>query len=478
MTTGHLAVLAISAISGILIPRVLGIQAYGRYSSVLAVTAILQAVSTLGFPQVGVRFLAPLWRTDHSQALALGSTMWTIRLGLTPLLGAVGFFWLGATVASEQGLVILLALGLLCALRCAQQATRILFLPIGHVGKLTGFEFFHTLLRLPVVLGSFLAWGLSGTFAALPVLQAVIWGWTTLALRRVFPLSPRLFRWSALRPYLSFAAWSFVDAGSTMLHVQFSIYAVAVWSTARDAGLLAIAMQLYLLVRSLHTAVHRSLQPLLAEIEAAGEEARLRHWSELTMGCGVVATVTLTVFWAALGRPFLKLVFGSEFLPAHLVVTLLFGSLILFSAAQTCHALLYVRNQAKAGSLTSMAHSATGMVGLFLALAHSDSGQTAPRIAWVFLGAAALFFIASYIALGWRAGLWLPLYRSLLLALPAALVIPAAGFEAGWGLRLLALTAFLCLYALAAAGLGFLSRDGLAKIVEVFRRRQGARAEQ
>ena len=75
MMTGHLATVAVLTVSGILIPRVLGVESYGKYSAVLAVVAILQAVSTLGLPQVGVRFLSPLWPADQPQALALGSTI-------------------------------------------------------------------------------------------------------------------------------------------------------------------------------------------------------------------------------------------------------------------------------------------------------------------------------------------------------------------------------------------------------------------
>lgn len=472
MATGHLATVAVLTVSGILIPRVLGVQAYGRYSSVLAVVAALQAVSTLGLPQVSIRFLSPLWPTERSQALALGSTMWTLRLALTPVLGVVGFLWLGATVAGGQDRWILLALGLLCALRAAQEATRILFLPIGHVGKLTGFEFLYALLRLPVVLGTFLVGGLAGTFAALAMLQAAIWVATTTALRRVFPVHPRWFRWSALRPYLSFAAWSFVDAGSSMLFIHFTIYAVAVYSSVRDAGLVAVAMYLYLLVRGLYGAVHRALQALLSEMEAAGDSSRLRAWSERMMEYGVAVAVCLTGIWVALGPSFLGLLLGSEFLPAQPVVTILLVSLIPYFASLTCHGLLYVRNQARRGSLASLGHAVTGISGLFLVLGNGGDGPTASLIAWVFVVAAALFFVSTYVALGRRAGLWLPLRRSLLLALPVTLAIPAAGWESGLGLRCLALAAFLGVYALEAASLGLLSRRLLSKVVGALRRWQ------
>jgi len=283
MMTGHLATVAVLTVSGILIPRVLGVESYGKSSAVLAVVAILQAASTLGLPQVGVRFLSPLWPADQPQALALGSTIWTIHLALVPLLGVAGYFWLGATVAAEEGRWTLLALGTLCALRPAQEATRIFFLPLGHVGKLTLFELLHALARLPIVLATYLAWGLAGTFVVLPLLQAVVWGATTVTLRRVFPLRFALFRWSVLKPHLAFAGWAFVDTGSSMIHVQLSIYAVAAWSTNRAAGVTAVAIHLYLLVRNLYVAAHRSLRPLLAELEVADEARRLCGWSELMM---------------------------------------------------------------------------------------------------------------------------------------------------------------------------------------------------
>ncbi len=475
MMTGHLATVAVLTVSGLLIPRIMGVEAFGRYAAVLAVVGILQAVSRLGVQKVAVRFLPPLWQAqDRSQALALGSTIWTVRMTATPLAAVAGCLWLGATVAADQHLAVLLALGLLCALRPAQEATLNLFLATGHVGKLTGFELLRAALRLPAVVATFLVFGLPGVFLVLPLLQAGVWVWALAVLRRIFPLRPALSRWSVLRPYLSFGLSSFVNEILVVLQSELSIFAVAAWVTAREAGTLALAMHLYLLVRGLYMAAHRSLKPLLAEIEAEGRDARLLSWSELMMAFGVAGFCLVAVLWALLGRSALHLVFGEDFALVYLPATILLASLILLSAAMTCNELLYIRNRPWTGTANTAVHTAAILGGLVLVLG-SGSPSAALGIAWVYLAASALFFAGSYVSLARRGRLRLPLGRSLLLALPVALVVPAAGWEANLVPRLLAAAAFVGLYSLVVVRLGLLD-PGRELIASLRHRRQGSEA--
>lgn len=472
MMSGHVAMVVVLALSGILIPRALGAEAYGRYAAVLAVVAMLQGASTLGLQQVGVRFLSPLWRApDPSDALVLGSTIWTLRLALTPLIGLAGVFWLGGTIASQEQLGVRVALGLLCALRPAQEAALGLFLPVGHVGKLVGFELLQVLMRLPVVLVCYRAFGLAGVFVALAVLQGMIWVTTARVLRRVFPVRLVLFRLHVLKPYVSYGFSSWFMALCGILQTQFAIYAVADWVSTREAGHLAVGMNLYGLFRGAYMPAVRSLMPILAEMESAGETERLRRWCSLILRCGVAGASGAVVAWAAFGESFLRLIFGHEFTSVYPVVTVLLASLTFLAGALTCHALLFVQSRMAAASFTTALHTAATLGGLAFVLARGDATGAPMRIAWVHFVASALFFVGTYVSVVRREGLRLPLAASLALSLPALLAVPIASWQAGWSSRLLVLVALTGLYGLVTTRLGLLPVRELAEIVATLRRR-------
>jgi len=441
---------------------VLGAEAYGRYAAVLAVVAILQAGSELGLHQVEVRFLSPLWRSaDVSEAVALGSSIWVFRLTLSVVAGVAAFLWLGATPAAGQSLAIVAALAALAALRSAQEATCDLFLSIGHVGKLKGFELLQAAARLLAVPSLFLAFGLPGVFAALPVLQALIWALTLVTLLRLFPLRPASYRWPALRPYMRYSLFSFVGKLCTILQVQLGVYAVATWVAAREAGWLAVAMQLYVLMRGLYLAARRSLVPILAELEAAGEVERLRFWGGLALRYAAAATCLVTVAWSALGETAVKTLLGGGFIPVYPAATILFTAVIFFSCAATCNALLYIRNLPGTAALNTIAYTAVILAGLGGALLGDGATQ---RIAWVYAAASLVFFVTTYVSLGHRGGMWLPLRRTLLLVTPAVLAVPFSLWDAGPGVRVAVLTVFVTGYVVGAVRLGLLPRSEMVEI--------------
>jgi O-antigen/teichoic acid export membrane protein len=474
LTSGHLATVVALTLSGILIPRALGIEAYGRYAAVLAVVAILRALSTLGLQQVGVRFLSPLWRSgDSSEALVLGSTLWTVRLALAPLVGLLGGLWLSQSVASEEGLWVLVALGAFCALRSAQEATRGLFLPIGHVGKLAGFELFYVLARLPLVLLCFREFGLAGVFIALSIFQGVVWVATTISLLRIFPLDPRRFKASVLKPYLSYGLSSWITAACNVLQAQLGVFALAAWVAARDAAHLALAMQFYLLARGLYLPVQRALMPILSEIESAGETERLRRWGSFMLKGSIAVSCLMTIAWAMLGNDFLRILFGTSFVPAYPVAAVLFSSLVFLTAGLTCHALLFVRCRAGIASLATVFHTAAVLGGLALVLTDESTPDIALRVAWVYVAASALFFACTYTMLRWRAGLHLPLGASLLLALPVTIAVPVANWEAPWAMRLLALLVFMLGYGWLATHLKLLNGTEVTALLRQLQKRGG-----
>ena len=346
------------------------------------------------------------------------------------------------------------------------------FYPLGTFGKLAGFELLHVVIRLPVVLLSFHYFGLPGVFVSLCVLQTVLWGTTTWSLREIIPLAPRHSQASSLKPYFSYGVSSWLTAVCNILQAQFSVYAIAAWVAAREAALLALAMQFYLLARGLYLPVQRSLMPLLSELESAGESARLRSWGSLMLRLSVALSCLLAISWALLGKQLFPLLFGPDFAPAYRISVVLFCSLTFLGAGLTCHTLLFVRSRAGLASLATVVHTVTILGGLAFVLIGRDGGGVTMGTAWVYFGASVLFAISSYAALRWRAGVHLPMGASLLLLLPTALAIPAIGWEAPWLLRILAVLAFMLIYAGFAVALKLVTPGEIGKILDRLRNRE------
>ena len=161
------AVLVISAA----IPRALGVEDYGRYAAIMAVVSILQVVSAAGLPLVEARHVAPLWHSGRAaDATVLASTIWTSRLLLSSVAGALVAAWLAMSGNLLTRPALLLAVAVQALLRCAFEASRSLLVPLGHVGRYSLLDFLRASFTLLVVLAVFPRGGLGGVLAALPAM--------------------------------------------------------------------------------------------------------------------------------------------------------------------------------------------------------------------------------------------------------------------------------------------------------------------
>ncbi|MEE9608367.1 MAG: hypothetical protein V3U03_11570 [Myxococcota bacterium] len=469
MVGGRSLAYAIAGISAVVIPRLLGAEGYGRYAAVMAVLAILQTASTAGLPMVEIRYLAPAWQLgNRSAALALGSTIWTTRLLLSALGAAAAVAWLGFSPALGLGLGVCLLIGLLCLVRCAQEATRSLFIPTGHVGKAVALELLRAALTLPVVVFSFQALGLTGVFAALPVMHGLLLALALGALVSVVPIRPALFRWPSLRPHLAYAGFAFVGTLAAAVQTQFAVYAVAAWVATREAGFLGLTVQVYALSQGLFLAARRGLMPILAELEELGQTERLRQWGGTMMRYAAAASCVGVVGWALLGRSAIELLLTDAFAPVYPCVALILVAVMFYCAGASCNGLLYLRGLAGSASANNVIYAVATALGLLRVVA-GDGVDVAFRVSGVYAGASALFFACAYASLGVRGRIWLPAGHSLLLMAPAVLAWPAALWQAELGARAAAAAAFAASYGFAAVGLRLLPADELRDVLRALR---------
>ncbi len=470
MMTGQVATLVVVTVSGFVIPRILGPESYGEYAAVLAVLAVLMMASFLGLQPVAVRFLAPIWSGGRrGEAITLGSSIWTAHLVLAAGAGAAATLWLALSPALARSLRICFLLGGLCLLQTAYRATRGLLLPVGHVGTLAAFDFLRAVLALPAVVFSYQAFGLPGVFAALTALHAILLLASGAVLSRILPLRFGLFRWSSLRPYAGYGIANFIGMLAATVQARFSIYVVAIWVAGEQAGFLAIAIQFYNLTRELVLAARRSLMPILAELEESGQRERLRYWGGLIMRYGAAGSCVMAVGWSLVGRDVIAGILTEAFAPAFPCVNAILLGVVFFCCAASCIGLLNIRGRAGVAAVNTAIYAVVTGFGLVLTVP-GGSPDVALRVASVYVVAAAVYWGSSYFSLGLLGGLWLPLRRTLLLILPAALQWPASAWDGSLLGRLAALGTFLVVYGWLATRWGLLPASEIREIVRILRR--------
>lgn len=469
LTGGRFATQLVLLVTAVVVPRVLGVEAYGTYAAWMAVVALLASVSAFGLPMVEARFLPPLWRAeDREQALELGSTIWTARLGLALVAGLLATVVLALSPRLGVGTMALVLVGLMAVFTYANEATIGLLLPFERVGTLSLFLLLRAALALPVLLIAFRAGGLAGIFGGLAALHA---GLTLLGgkvLRGVARLSPLRFHWPALRPYVGFAAATFISYVAWRVQGQLPIYAVASSASREQAAYLALGLQGYTFSQLLYLTARRALTPVLGEMESRGESRRVRDWAALAMRYTAAVGTLAVLGWALVGDAVVRLAFTDAYAPVHAVVTRILICVLFYCCAEICNLVLFVQGRARWAATTMTVYAAVTLVGLYNVL-RSGNVEAAYRVAGVYAAAAVVYFALSYLVLAWAGSTWLSLRRTLLLALPAAAAL-LPSWEAPLAERALALAALVPAYVGTALLLGLLSVREMRDFVRLVRR--------
>ena len=470
MTSGRLATQVVMVVSAFLIPRVLGSESYGLFAAIMAVVSIVQTGSAFGLPTVEVRFLAPLWRrADRAAAETFAATLWTARVALAVVGSAAVMLWILLSPQLGVDTALCGMLGVFALLRFALEATKSLLLPLDRVGGLAALDFARAALTLPLVVLLFPRFGMLGAFAGMTVLQGGLLVSGFRLLRGLAPVSPARFDWSTLRPHAPFAAATFAGALSSMVQVQFAVYAVASWVTREEAGYLGISVQLYSLLQVFFISARRSLMPVLSELQAAGQDARLAYWGSVMMRYSAASLSLAVVVWSLLGEAIVGVVLTDAFAPVYACATFILVATTFFCCGASCNGLLFVRELPRVGSTNSFIYAVTTIVGLLWVVEGPDDGA-AVRISAVYAVAGAVFFACAYTSLGFRGGIWLPLGRTLALLLPMCVAWPATAWGASGADRAATALAFAVVYVGLAVGLGLLPRDEIREIVRTARR--------
>jgi O-antigen/teichoic acid export membrane protein len=463
MVTGRIATQAVLVASAFVIPRVLGVEAYGQYAAVMAVILMSQVLSSFGLPMIELRELPPLMRSSHpEQGAVLGSTIWVTRIILSMVAGFAAFAWLSQSEVLVPTAAVLVPLVAVAILRSAFEATRSLLLPLGRVAAFVGFDFFRATLVLVVVVVAFRLAGIDGVFRYFVTVFVVLLPFALFMLHRTLPLRPTSARWGSLRPFVGYSAAAFVGELSVVVQAQFAIFVVAVRIAPEEAGILALTLQLQIVIQGLYLSGLSSLMPILAEFEARQQMRRLRLWGSLMMRYGAAIACVGCVGWALMGGKILEWILSPAFQPVYRTGTVILIGVGFFCCAAACNGLLYIRGLARLASASSLVYAAVTIVGVLTVIGLGPGA--ALRVTWVYTLAAGLFFLSAYFFLGFRGGLWLPLWRTALLLAPTAIALPALDWSGGTAARLFALAAFIAAYFAGAVTLRLLPTEEIAEI--------------
>lgn len=472
--TGQAGAVALLVASGIVLPRLTGVADYGRYTGLVAVVHVLLPLTALGLAQVQLRYLSPLTREPAAEAaLTLGSTIWGTRLLLSLLVALASVVWLSNVARTLTVAGAVPVLSLLCFLRAAQEAQRNMFLSVRRVGTSSALRFLEALLSLPLVILGYQLDGLLGAFAALLLVHATLFLASSILLRRALPLSLRHFRWSVLRPYWGYSVGAFLASYPMIVQGQYGIFAVAHRVSPIDAGILAVALQLFVVPRGLFLAAQTAVVPLLAELDSAGDLERLRVWGETLMRYTVAALVLACLCWRAIGEALVAWVWGPAFGLVHDVGAVLLLSLLFYCAGAIASGLLAVRERAAWAAVSVGGFTVVLVAGLEAAIA--ADGPKLLSVGVVYAGASLVFLISSVLLLRAVGGLQLPMLRVALLALPSALALPWVPWPESLPLRAALLAFLMTCYALMSVGFRWLPWSELGSLREILRNRGATR---
>ena len=464
MTLGRAVTQVVLVISAVVIPRTLGTEAFGRYAALVAVVVILEAVASGGFHMAEIRFLAPLWHQRRvEEAVALGSSIWTVRLVLSVVGGAVAAVWVAASPALGAGRALVAVVALAVVARSGLEATRQLFLSLDRVGHMVAFEAARAVVLVVAAVVAFGTWGLTGVFAVVAAAVAALAVDAWRRLRSIAPFSPRRFRWSAVRPVMGFSAMTMVGVTAWIVQAHLPVYLIAREASLVDAAVVGVTVQVYVMAQALLIAPWSALHPILAEIESSGDSSRLREWGGVMVRWGTALSVAAALTWAFLGDLALT-VLPDDFSDVHESGTIVLVAVALLGAAVSLNTLVYVGGRSVAGSASAVVFSLVTVAGTLLVVSRAN-GAIAPAVAWVYVGASATYFACTYATLVCLRGMWLPLRRTLLLLAPASIAWPVLDWDASAIVRAPALIATLVVYGLVARGAGLLPRAEVERVL-------------
>jgi O-antigen/teichoic acid export membrane protein len=294
----RLVQIAAGALYMALIPRVMGPDTYGRFSTLQSISLWFSMLSGLGAVSMMTRFVPEFLQRDDLPGLRkLCGSLFTLRLGSATAGGLINFvlvpLWL-----NDLGWLPVALVSATIALRVAAGLPYSLLLGLNLASRWGAAEMLRRVLLFPLTYGGFLAAGLAGACAAPLVVEFLVlllglW-WT-----RGYIDPPRLpLDRGFLTPYVAFSAVFFVSNLFIMAFQQGGTPLVRlIAGNYAEAGFYSIAFSAYLAGSATLWKLISGFGALFSSLHLQGRTRELAAWtSRLLTGlalAGVSATALL-----------------------------------------------------------------------------------------------------------------------------------------------------------------------------------------
>ena len=308
---GYVTTVALSLISAPLLIRHLGIAAFGRYSTVMAIAAIVAGVTDAGLATIAVREWATRSAADRANVVR---SLFGIRLELSAAGVALGVAF--ALVAGYRGVLVLGTL--IAGTGMLVQAVAHLFSAPLQADLRLGWVAMIDVVRQVVAVALIVALVVAGAgllpFFVVPVVSGVAMVIVAVALvRNQIPLSPSFHGaewWPLLREMLPFAA----AVAAITVYFRVTIIVMSLIASAQQTGYFATSYRIIEVLIGIPGFAVASAFPILSRA-AAGDRERFAYatgrilelaligGTAFALGTILIAPFAIDVVAGAKGKP-------------------------------------------------------------------------------------------------------------------------------------------------------------------------------
>jgi O-antigen/teichoic acid export membrane protein len=314
-----------AVVSGIIIPRFLGKDAYGEYAFLTASFLLAGMSSRLGLRLIITRQFAPLYNSDKlEKAAGLYKAYFLTNLASGLIVSVICFFFLEFANPFQISSSAFLFVSLLLFTWSLSESLFVLQLGVRHYGYWGLVFLLRSLTRLLLVVPGYIIGGMPGAVGGLLLGE----GLTALIGHRLssglLPTKKIRADFAMLWSHIRLAILAFANQIADNLRRYLGVMLVAFITFITDfTGYYELAMRITVLVSSALIQTAGSLMPTLSILHEQQDQVRLFTGIELAMRGGLFVLILAWGIFVLVGRPLIVFLVGESFAPVYPLIFIL-----------------------------------------------------------------------------------------------------------------------------------------------------------
>ena len=294
----------------VILPRLLGVEDYGRFSFVLSLTFLGAILADLGTLDVFGRFV-PNMTADEARKLYMRTLAFSLAVSLlcfvatavASMLLASWMVWLWALMA-----------GTMVVLRVASWVPFQYALAQNRVGAWMTEQAWRQWVTLAALIVLYPLLGFTGALLALVLMEALFAGLGLWWARGDWLSREFRVEWRYFKPFLLAGAGFFLaNLAAVALYRSGPVLVEALTGNSAQVGYISLAIGMYLMVYVTISQFAQSLIPALSALRTAGRAHEMEHRLGSFMRVGLLITIPCTAAVWLLAGWAAPLVFGQDF---------------------------------------------------------------------------------------------------------------------------------------------------------------------